>query len=131
PDSWRGLPAEIAIQRVAAEACGLGEAECLRIERELQREAVDETEHDGGGPDGIDGAEATGPHALGDEATDQASRPRVHGGVEIAQTSIVQHLAPELDEHDPELRTPHRDLQAGPHQRTQAGRRIAAGTRLR
>jgi len=123
-------PPEEARQRVLAELDCRGDTERLRVERELERDAVHEGEDHGGRLQAIDPAERSGADPLGDQRADLPAHPLVKGGVDRAQPPVVHHLAPELDEHDPELALLHRQPEAGGDEGAQARAGLARTPRL-
>src|SRR5437870_10846250 len=118
--SWN-LPREIARHGLATEPRRLRDAERGRVERELERDAVDEPEDHRGGSQDVDAAKGPRPDALGDDGADEPPHPLVERGVDLAKAAVVHHLAPELDEHDPEGALLDRQPQTRADQRQQPG----------
>src|SRR5262245_144375 len=92
---------QVARDGLAAESRRLGDAERGGIERQLQGNAVDQTEDHRGRPQNVGAAEDAGPHPLRHHGSDRSPHAIVEGGVDHAKAAVVHHLAPELDEHDP------------------------------
>src|SRR5438445_12119641 len=128
--SW-SLPREIARHGLAAEPRRLRDAERGRVERALERAAVDEPEDHRGGPQDVRAAKGPRPDALGDDGADEPPHPLVERGVDLAKAAVVHHLAPELDEHDPEGALLDRQPQTRADQRQEPGPRVPRPTRLR
>src|SRR5438552_14045468 len=128
--SW-SLPREIARHGLAAEPRRLRDAERGRVERELERDAVDEPEDHRGGAQDVHAAKGPRPDALGDDGADEPPHPLVERGVDLAKPPAVHHLAPELDEHDPEGALLDRQPQARRHQCLEPRLRVLAAPGLR
>jgi len=101
------------------------------VEGELERDAIEQPQHHRSGFLDLDPPELAGGDALREPRTDQPAGARVGLPVHRGEAAVVERLAPELDEHGPEVAAMDRGLEAPPDHRAEPPARVPGPAGLR